>query len=97
MLDRLDTIVLTGNPLKDRYLRQKLIRSNSSLQCINGKDISEVERVFTERMGKFKKVVKKPIVEEPIQVNPKPIPHLPPYATQYRDLILQQIQEHSSN
>ena len=96
MLDRLDTIVLTGNPLKDRYLRQKLIRSNSSLQCINGKDISEVERVFTERMGKLKKVVKKTVVEEPIQ-GTKPIPHLPPYATQYRDLILQQIQEHSSN
>jgi hypothetical protein len=92
-LPRLSKIITTGNPIQDRYIRQKLIQSSSSLENINEKDISKVERVFTERLKKIKKpsVVKKPVVVEKLII-PKPIPHLPAFASQYRDLYLHKLQ-----
>jgi Leucine-rich repeat (LRR) protein len=83
MVDLKNIIVKSSN-LKDRYLRQKLIRSCPSLECINGKVVSEVEKVFTQRLGKLRKVEKPKTVPIAIDEDAKPIPHLPPYATQYR-------------
>jgi hypothetical protein len=84
----LQNITVKCDSLKDRYLRQKLIRSSASLECINGKDVSDFEREFTMKLGKVRKVAK-PLPEDiVITTKPKPIPHLPPYATQYRYLHL---------
>ncbi|KAJ3371962.1 hypothetical protein HDU91_004736 [Kappamyces sp. JEL0680] len=94
-LEQLRSITVKDNPLSDRYLRQKLIRACSSLQSINGKDISDTERVFTERLQKVAKTAKPKTVVRPSlkPFEPKPIPHLPPFASQYRDLYIQKLQE----
>jgi protein phosphatase 1 regulatory subunit 42 len=83
-LINLHTVTVKCDSLKDRYLRQKLIRANNSLECINGKDVSEFEREFTTKLGKLKKAPKTSSAEITTPAKPKLIPHLPPYATQYR-------------
>lgn len=88
-------MAVVGNPIQDRYVRQKLIRSCSTLESINDKDISEVERVFTERLGKIKKAPpapKNPIQKPRVAPIVKPIPHLPAFASQYRDMYIQKLQ-----
>ena len=96
-LPRLTKIAVAGNKIQDRYVRQKLIQHSSTLENIDEKDISASERIFTERLGKVKKAkeAKKPLFFEKspaLPVNPKPIPHLPAFASQYRDLYLQKLQ-----
>ncbi|KAJ3319766.1 hypothetical protein HDV06_005967 [Boothiomyces sp. JEL0866] len=78
----------TNNPIKDRRLRQRLVVLG--LEVINDKPVSEKERDFAIGMSKFKKVEKIVLKTELVKQNV--IPHLPPYATQYRDLILQKMQ-----
>ena len=88
-------MTVVGNPIQDRYIRQKLIRSCSTLESINDKDVSDVERVFTERLGKIKKSPPAPKKSTQKPSGPpvvKPIPHLPAFASQYRDMYIQKLQ-----
>ncbi|KAJ3256796.1 hypothetical protein HK103_005170, partial [Boothiomyces macroporosus] len=77
-----------NNPIKDRRIRQRLVVLG--LQVINDKPVSEKEREFAIGMSKYKRVEKIVLKTEFVRQNV--IPHLPPYATQYRDLILQKMQ-----
>jgi hypothetical protein len=103
-LPQLLTIQIIDNPFQDRYLRQKLIQAGGSLgicfhltlESINGKEVSETERVFTERLGQVKKAAKpkkEKVVESFSENDSKPIPHLPPFVTQYRDMYIQKLQQ----
>ncbi|KAJ3273465.1 hypothetical protein HDV01_004385 [Terramyces sp. JEL0728] len=83
----LKEINYTNNPLKDRRLRQRL--AVLGLEIINDKPVCEKERDFAIGMSRFKKIEKIVLKSEAVKQNV--IPHLPPYATQYRDLILQKM------
>ncbi|KAI8921861.1 hypothetical protein DFJ77DRAFT_1180 [Powellomyces hirtus] len=85
-------------------LRQKLILASTSLDSLNEKPIPPVERKFVENLRKVQERRKSfstnPLskqssltaldtaLQAPNALQEKPIPHLPPYASQYRDLIL---------
>ena len=68
---------------------------------ISGKQITPVERSFLKRFNLVKKQPKKAIVPPPQttklqqqqDLQNRPIPHLPPYATQYRDLMLSELEK----
>ncbi|KAJ3212561.1 hypothetical protein HDU82_000500 [Entophlyctis luteolus] len=93
-----------SNTLK---FRQKAILMSACLENLNEKPISTIEREFLYNMDTVKKqrAKKQKGVTKPLDANgqqifeltmvgnldEKPIPHLPPYATQYRDLMLHQI------
>ncbi|KAI8914175.1 hypothetical protein EDD86DRAFT_187013 [Gorgonomyces haynaldii] len=79
--------------VNDRYLRQKMILSSDSIASINGKPVSETEREFLIRMHAAKRKPKQKPVQLKKETLERPMPHLPPYATQYRDLILQQMHD----
>ena len=86
----LNTLKITENRLNDRYLRQKLILANFALRSINGKDVSDTERAFLvklegSKVARSKAPSKAATPMTPQQdLGPVPMPHLPPYATQYR-------------
>ncbi|KAJ3311945.1 hypothetical protein HDV04_003554 [Boothiomyces sp. JEL0838] len=86
-------INFSNNPIKDRRIRQRLVVLG--LQVINDKPVSEKEREFAIGMSKYKRVEKIVLKTEFVKQNV--IPHLPPYATQYRDLILQKMQGVAAN
>ncbi|KAH6562930.1 hypothetical protein BASA50_007455 [Batrachochytrium salamandrivorans] len=94
----LTTLLIANNPINDRYLRQRLILASSSLCTIDDKKITDTERLFLHRMEASKSARAKltsnkmqvTVKEEPPNNQDRPYPHLPPYASQYRDLILQQ-------
>jgi hypothetical protein len=100
--------ILQGSPIESIYLdiekpfkyRQELICNCDKLESINGKSVSKFEREFTTKLStrKIKKVSKKEVAQVQ-DVGDKPIPHLPPFASQYRysliylrDLMLQQVE-----
>jgi protein phosphatase 1 regulatory subunit 42 len=63
-----------------------------NLASINGKDVTPVEREFLKNMQKAKNGRKKSLSSNSLVVHEedlsetdvRPLPHLPPYATQYR-------------
>ncbi|KAJ3395032.1 hypothetical protein HDU84_004490 [Entophlyctis sp. JEL0112] len=89
------------------WQQQKAILMSACLENLNEKPISTIEREFLYNMDTVKKqrAKKQKGVTKPLDANgqqifeltmvgnldEKPIPHLPPYATQYRDLMLHQI------
>ncbi|KAI8893459.1 hypothetical protein BC833DRAFT_608295 [Globomyces pollinis-pini] len=93
-LENLQSISVKQNPLKNLKLRQRMILIGHSLNCINDKEVTDTEREFTVKMSSVKPRKKREPSDtsDRIQLDVKPIPHLPPYATQYRDLMLQQMQ-----
>ena len=71
-------------------MRERLVLCSESLECLNGKDIPQVERKFVKNLSQVKRKRKsQPKASKQefnllVVDNAKPIPHLPPYATQYR-------------
>jgi hypothetical protein len=87
-------INLCDNPIKkNRKFRQLLILSSPSLLSINGKDVTTFEREFTISLSirKPKPVESNPVLPESVYFPVTAVPHLPPYASQYRDLLLHQM------
>jgi hypothetical protein len=64
--------------------RHWVAKHSMSLLSLNGKEITEMERKYIKRMDSVKHLI--PTVLEPLPETPQHflIPHLPPYATQYR-------------
>ncbi|KAJ8324648.1 hypothetical protein QVD99_002669 [Batrachochytrium dendrobatidis] len=92
----LSSLQIANNLIRDRYLRQKLILANSMLRSIDGKDVTQTEHEFLCRMeaqrftrSKLSTQPKQTLHDQLEEPQSHPIPHLPPYASQYRDLILQ--------
>jgi hypothetical protein len=87
MAESLLLLNIQDNPvtqiLKFRHL---VARYSLSLLSLNGKDITDMERRYIQRMDSVKHLT--PVVLEPLPETPPNhlFPHLPPYATQYRYL-----------
>ncbi|EGF81830.1 hypothetical protein BATDEDRAFT_23483 [Batrachochytrium dendrobatidis JAM81] len=87
----LSSLQIANNLIRDRYLRQKLILANSMLRSIDGKDVTQTEHEFLCRMeaqrftrSKLSTQPKQTLHEQLEEPQSHPIPHLPPYASQYR-------------
>ena len=101
--NKMTTLDASKNPFTSNIrLRQRIILASESLSSFNDKEITHIEREFLRNMmiAKSKRSNKSsegPMSRYPAQTEEegedKPIPHLPPYATQYRDLIIQQQQQ----
>jgi hypothetical protein len=83
--------IFTQSLVNDRHLRHKVILASSNIQWINDKEVTFLERKFLSKMNSTKRAKPKRTAEEVIDLRPQVIPHLPPYASQYRDLMLHQI------
>ncbi|KAI8926260.1 hypothetical protein BC831DRAFT_400188 [Entophlyctis helioformis] len=91
----LRTLKLTNNPIQDRYLRQHLVLTCRTLEWLDDKAITDTERLFLMRMEASKAARARrtatcesdgaqTAMAEAEESAAPPIPHLPPYATQYR-------------
>ncbi|KAI9103326.1 hypothetical protein DFS34DRAFT_608297 [Phlyctochytrium arcticum] len=96
--------VRLGPPAK---FRQRLLLASKSLECLNNKDINPIERKFLENMEQAQRArrlsrhsISSTAAHDAVMSSlgvgstaheEKPLPHLPPFATQYRDLMLQKI------
>jgi hypothetical protein len=84
---RLLHLYLAGNPVSsNRRMRETLVLKSESLESINGKAIPSVERMFLRNRESVRlRPKKKPqLIERIMEEKDVIIPHLPPYATQYR-------------
>ena len=84
---KLKDLTVTLNPISSNIrLFERLAVSNESLETINDRKITQNSRIFMKNKMKIKKS-KKTLVHSIVKTgrtSPKPLPHLPPYATQYR-------------
>jgi protein phosphatase 1 regulatory subunit 42 len=95
-LKKLKELHVLNNPITSNIrLFERLVVASDSLETVNDKRITDNTRSFIRQKIKVKtpKVsVKTPKVSlKTGSRSPKPVPHLPPYATQYRDLLISQI------
>jgi len=90
------SLSLVSNPLNKLNIKQQIILCSSpSLTTFNDKTITPTERSFLHKMHRanINKIPKR--VAEKVAAQDKSeqvaFPHLPPYASQYRDLIISQM------
>jgi hypothetical protein len=90
-LPKLYKLQVLNNPITSNIrLFETLVAASDSLECVNDKNISANTRIFI-RQKKKTRIFQKPTLLKDGRRSPKPIPHLPPYATQYRDLLISQL------
>ena len=80
---------IANNPISTNIrLFEKLVIASDSLESINDKIVTNNSRIFIRNKIKIKtskKSNQSNLETDKTQTfSPKPIPHLPPYATQYR-------------
>lgn len=95
---------MLNNPISAHMtnIRRKIIITSASITSINKKPVTKIEREYLANMEKAKKrrVIEgqqpmkhqsNPPSQESPDYSPKVVPHLPAYASQYRDMMLQQL------
>lgn len=96
---RLKELLVFNNPISSNIrLFERLVASSDSLETINEKRVTQNSRIFIRNKMKIKKTSK--IIQNSDRdgrQSPKPIPHLPPYATQYRDLLISQMEKSAAS
>lgn len=95
-LKKLKELHILKNPISSNIrLFERLIAASDSLESINDKRVTGNSRSFIRQKMKIKTQKSKPLSSSTLadsgRKSPKPIPHLPPYATQYRDLLISQM------
>ncbi|TPX43408.1 hypothetical protein SeMB42_g04726 [Synchytrium endobioticum] len=103
-ISAITTINLSDNPIVKKMpkLRHQCISAWRSLGSFNAKPVTTAERIFVSKINEHrakiksrqqsvasKKATSKTSMD--ILAASKPVPHLPPYASQYRDLLIQTI------
>jgi protein phosphatase 1 regulatory subunit 42 len=95
-LKKLKELQVLNNPITSNIrLFERLVVASDSLKTVNDKNISDNTRSFIRQKIRVK-TLKVPVKTSKMSLetgrrSPKPVPHLPPYATQYRDLLISQI------
>lgn len=96
---RLKELLVFNNPVTSNIrLFERLVAYSDSLETLNDKRITQNSRIFIRNKMKIKKTTKiKRNSERDGRQSPKPVPHLPPYATQYRDLLISQMEKSAAS
>ncbi|TPX30175.1 hypothetical protein SmJEL517_g06201 [Synchytrium microbalum] len=101
-LSKMKVFNILNNPIAKKVpLRRHCISSWDRIESFNTKPIGFAERVCVTNMNEQRIKIKQArsstssrqvkTLDEPEMLSSKPLPHLPPYASQYRDLMVQSL------